>query len=356
MKRKINLKNNRGVAALLVVSAFALLFIALVIGLSAVSLREQKQAGDIDQTNRANALAEQGITDAFSILDNNPGYREPTCDSNRASNEAHGWTCRTITTTPGKVEGVLDKDESDIIRADKAEFENPDGTKTPVRYTTSFALEYCSKADVDAGGDCKPTPNPFSPANPYPPYSTLVRAPAVAELSLAYWRSPSDNLVANPEDIKVKTFVVDPDMKDQSPLHTVGALQSTCDNTPSANGYYCKIDVDTAGILGVSLADNKNYRAIVKLKARYSSSHYRLTFYNSDEIGGDHVAPVPATDFVVDVTAKSGNLYRRIIGRRKVAQTVSQGVFDNALFASGNICKNMSVNNDLSLATANTCE
>lgn len=351
---------------MLVVSAFALLFIALVIGLSAVSIREQKQSGDTDMTNRAILLAESGIADAFSTLENNPAYREKVC-TQKLDGDGNGWTCRTITTTPGEPEGSLERDESDLIRADKAEFENPDGTKTPVRYSTNLVVNYCNEADVKAGIDCDLSDgNPFSTTNPYPTYPPVVKAPAVLELSFIHWKAAStdpdpsggNNDVNQPGDIKVKTYLVDPAMADQSPLHGAPKITSTCSSTPNPSGYYCQTsDIDIGTQLGGAA---KDYRTVVKLKSRYNSSHYKMTFTNSGMntyFGkpSNSPVPVPATNFLIDVTAKSGNVYRRTIARRKIEQTVSEGVFDNALFAVSSICKNMTVKNDLSLNAANSC-
>lgn len=363
MSKRINFKKpDRGVAALMVVSAFALLFIALVVGLSVVSLREQREAGDIDQTNRANAIAEQGIADAFSILDNDPSHREKTCTQKLDSN-GNGWTCRTITATPGEPEGALDRDESDLIRVDKSEFED---TSKPVRYSTSMAVEYCSEADIRAGVDCKLTgANPFSTTTPYPTYPPILTAPAALELSFIYWTpsltSPDpdggNNEVSPADPIKVKTFLVSPTLDDQSPLHSPPKLKSKCSSTPT-DSYYCKItyggsdQIDIGAILGGPAQD---FRTVVKVKARYNASHYKMTFENNKLPAGNQIVPVPATNYLIDVTAKAGNIYRRIIARRKIEQTVSEGVFDNALFAASNICKTMTVKNDLSLNTANSC-
>ena len=48
----------------------------------------------------------------------------------------------------------------------------------------------------------------------------------------------------------------------------------------------------------------------------------------------------------IDVTARSATYYRRVVAKKKLLPTVTDGVFDNALFSGGAICKDMAVYKD----------
>jgi hypothetical protein len=63
-----------------------------------------------------------------------------------------------------------------------------------------------------------------------------------------------------------------------------------------------------------------------------------LKFYN-----GTEVLMVPQAYATIDVTARSNNLYRRVIAQKPLALTSSIDYLDNTIFSGKNICKDMKV-------------
>lgn len=75
---------------------------------------------------------------------------------------------------------------------------------------------------------------------------------------------------------------------------------------------------------------------VLRLKSRYAGMHYSLQFYN-----GAALKSVPDQFATIDVTARSGDVFRRIIYKVRLASGAAN--VDYAIYSDTNICKNMSV-------------
>nr|MBP9827265.1 hypothetical protein [Candidatus Saccharibacteria bacterium] len=80
----------------------------------------------------------------------------------------------------------------------------------------------------------------------------------------------------------------------------------------------------------------------LKIRPRYSGTSYKLEFFDSTGAALE----VPDGFATIDVTARSSNYYRRVVAKKKLAPTVYDGIFDNAIFSGKNICKNMQIYKD----------
>lgn len=372
LSKKFRSKSSkRGVASLIVTVAFALLFVVLVVALTALSLREQRQASDSDQSNRAFTAAEAGIKDALSRLNKDSGLEINNCESYMLdSTNQYGWTCLTITRKSGDIEGKADKDESKTAAVYMAGQPAPDGGGGNTSWADHLNF-YWSKRNTT---DKKPSSAPPSPTYPSLSDPSSWDKPAGIELTFVYWK-PNDT--ANPKDISVglnsfdsnkslmtKTYFIMPSANggtngDASPVHTANNISSSCSETslsgrPGKKDYYCKlvqnstdgIDLDT--VFG---GDSKDYRFIFKVKPRYSSTNYYAAF----TANGDQVM-VPATSAIIDVTARSGNVYRRIRAERSLETRARGTVFDSAVFSGTDICKNLTVDSGNNTKTFNSCD
>ena len=97
--------------------------------------------------------------------------------------------------------------------------------------------------------------------------------------------------------------------------------------TLPGSGYNCKQIIDYT-------ADGGSYKHILVLGARYNGTHYSIKVRNS---GGSYITNVPDQYETIDVTAKSGTVYRR--ARSKVAVFKGTASLDYAIFSDQDICK-----------------
>lgn len=70
-----------GATSLLIVVGLALLFVGIITGLTSLTVREQQQAGDTDQSNRAVQAAEASAREAAEKLVSFPDTQLTDCDS-----------------------------------------------------------------------------------------------------------------------------------------------------------------------------------------------------------------------------------------------------------------------------------
>lgn len=80
----------------------------------------------------------------------------------------------------------------------------------------------------------------------------------------------------------------------------------------------------------------------LRVKARYAGASYRIRFYDAT---GTQVY-MPDGYATIDVTARSGDYFRRVVAKKLLQPTVYDGVFDNAVFSGGAICKTMTIYKD----------
>lgn len=411
-------RNSHGAAAMLVTTAMALLFVILVVALSWLSIREQRLAGDTDLSNRAISSAEAGLKDGFALLANDSDYRESSCDEFKTKSPAtadNNWQCRIIDDSPGPVRLFARKDQPRKALIYDANYNKAikppatpiaDYSETGVRYATDFEVYWCK---VD-GPKCD-TPNSFP--SYYPDVTTYQTSdlPATLELTFTYWKSsqavapgtgapsgdgggnvnkpssaddkgsaPTYNLencpacadrnIDDSSAINTKTVMLYPvtGIGDVSPAaghHNIGVK---CDaQVALKTGYYCKSDKVSlpATIYGDSEANAYKYRLIFSATPRYADSFIEARFYNDNiatttsfpsgtKLQGD-IVPVPASSIIVDVTAKSGNVYRRLTAYKAKTTEARADIFAG-VYSGVDICKNMEVDPAFNVLARNDCD
>ncbi len=351
----------RGVAAIIVTIAFSLLFVSIVVGLTALSIREQRQAGDIDQSNRALASAEAGIKDALSRLATNNGYRENICTSHNIGGA--DIVCRTVTVSNGPVITTQNKDEGRMawIHTGTDSSGSPSGvSKVNINWAKSDEAD-----DVASGYDW----SGLGVTTLYPTFPPTWGGPAALEVTVVYWlrrgvgsppTSPNTlmsvdstwlNSVGNV--LPSKTFLLWPSGGDHSPVRGHGELTATCSATPtfSAGKYHCGTgEVDLGAAL--EIPNPMDYGMVFKFRPRYRGTHVRADFSN-----GTSTVNIQDTAIRIDVTAKSGNIYKRLVAEKALESSARDNIFDSAVYSGSTdgICKNMKIRNDYSVVDANNC-
>ena len=316
-KRKLH---PRGITSLLVVSAIALVFSTIIVGLTSLSIKEAKQALSNDLSNRALAAAVSSAQDASAWVKDNPGKQYPNCDgtgqapttfnpttanvnntslikydltSSSQTNYKTSIVCRTVTISTNTPTGQINKDQT-------VEFftflpNGPGATKLNIKWGTN------KKALTVADSDMYPV---------YPDTASLINYPVDAaasiEISAVYWPSTANTQAYLP--INSSLIVPTSTPKDLSPSISTSYITtgSSCSTIVKINDYACNVTVDLAHYTGT---DNpSNDKIIIILRSRYKNTDYQAKFFDSS----NNLLTVNPSQAIIDVTAKVGNYYRRI--------------------------------------------
>lgn len=377
---------HQGSAALLTTIAISAVLIVLFVGITTIATREVRQSIATDQSNRALYAAQAGVEDAVRRLNDDISFAndEETCNESAGGDPVEvgtgtnaAWTCRTIKLESSSIEGRLDKDESVTINLAKAK--DAAGSPVKVQYMT---LEW-NKPDVDANtaqviGD-EVTNAKYLPVSG--PGGWGNRA-AVMQVTGVWMQKPSPSvntgLLVGGKVLPVRSILLSPTKTSsgnvtdfsnwKSPSLPESGMTAKCDvvgtysclapadfsgsatdsNTYDLNNIMKTIYSNGNGGATTVSCDVDSCNLILRLQARYAATHFRARFYYNAGGGGTSLteALVPDGYATIDVTAKSATYYRRVVAKKKLLPTVADGIFDNALFSGGPICKDMAVYKD----------
>ncbi len=352
--RKILITKNPGITSILVVIAVAVILTIIIGGIAALTVRELRQASNTELSNRALQTAEAAVKIAARELNTNPTLEKDTCDPNanfKNTNTSAGFknpvtdptqevTCITIASKfNGNYESYLEKDNATQVFLGEAYTLTPADTANTPRY---LKLSW-NESSLD-----KPALSKYPENGELYPVSQEYNYPAAIELTIAYW--PSGGLSASDTNSKVATIFVMPGRNDEGFTNKSGRtrLTTTCD---PVNGQYTCTTGNTATKPGFDILSalgeqpNSNYKFAVRIKPRYANTHYKLEAYNSSNAAVN----LQSSKAQIDVTAKVGNLFRRVKAEKVVLPSSVENVFDSVLFSGNNIsdgsspsiCKNI---------------
>jgi hypothetical protein len=403
--RTIWKRRQQGSAALITTIAVSAILVVLFVGITTIATREIKQSINADNSNRALYAAEAGVEDAVRLLADDPSVREEECNElntgaevkvGEGSGADSAWTCRTITTVAADLTGRLEADESlnlNLARGrsgpeesagylqarymriewnnprDPAEsaspiinrvsswlpIYDPNDATNGLSWTGAAALEITSawfgtdggatatiaNASINKGGltgvvpvrtviaspACTPNNCTYADFSPWNntnyPSSTYINQAGVAQGTLV------SNIVSKCDDNAAEYSCAIPNTTN---VYNLEDLVKTEINDGVVNQYY---DGSTTFA---------NTTMLLRVRPRYKAASYRIRFY-ADSAG---TVPVYMPDgyATIDVTARSSNYFRRVQAKKQLVPSVYDGVFDNALFSGGDICKNMKIYRD----------
>lgn len=325
------LKNQKGGASLLVTIILAVILLGVVGGLATLSLRELRQASNTEQSAKALAAAESYVDIVADKISRGvaTGLNEGCGPGDKLGDSF--ITCASVSQgASSDITGVLRRDESFRIDLSGAySGSNP----TSIQRVKYVMLEW--------GADEYSTI--LSTAmDSFPPLKggESWQYQAAPEVTTVAWNG--DNGKIRPIDLNsdsyglpINKFVLMPGVnsaKDQ--------VKSSCSLALYPR---CRTESDSHKP-GYSVGESKD-NMVYKLTARYNGMNYRLRFY--DESGD--LLSVPRPYAVIDVTARSNNLYRRVVAQKVLSPSQAFGFLDgNVVFSGGNICKNLKVGEDYS--------
>jgi hypothetical protein len=320
----------------------------MVSGLAIISIREQQQASDTDLSNRAIQAAQAAVRDAAQRLVANPDEEYPNCDPNDPRTHPNidpsvTIVCRTVTRSSEYLEAPVAQDDSFQINTYKPNGASPNQMVILWDQSPSTAIaKYLPSQYYVSSDDYK--------------------GAAALELSIVYWpRQTGDTTGRINGPVQIYTSLILPGKDDLSPIQPRSLLSSSCDNriTIGAGSYNCQIfnsnetvqyngkTLKTINLNPITTSAAANNNIVVRIKPRYADTNVYVQFFRDFT-----PVKVQSDEAVIDVTAKAGNLYRRIMATKPVG---SSSAVDSVLFTGGKICKNLTVDENHNQLQGNNC-
>lgn len=323
-------KKRLGITSLIVVVGLALLLVGIISGVTVLSVREQRQSTDTDQSNRAIQAAESSAREVAQQLTRNPDYEEKNCTQPAFASPPGtdiAIVCRrVVSVTSDPIESYLNNRDSSTEVLTAAD---------PV---TQMDISWAKAGQFGVT-------TALSSLYPAITGGASYNRPAMIELTVFSWpRGTADAGFLNSAQqsgIKTNTIVLVPngsaDNSGYRPSSTCGA--------PSPYSCSARINFDSI------IANSANYSMAVRVTARYAPTTVLMQYYKN---GFGAKAEVRNSKAMIDVTARSGNLYRRIVAEKPIGEL---GYVNSVLGSATDICKALVVvtQPSRSLQSNNTC-
>ncbi len=316
------------------VSLFTCIMISLllmVVTLSMVTLEtlQLRKAEDAEQSLRAYYAAEAGVEDAVSkvlsgVIAQGTDQTCATVGSSKTGYDvpgAAGWTCQQISFS-GNPTGKLET-------ADAAKTIDPG---TPSSNYNSVKIEWDQSSS--------PLPNAYNArpvAAALPAAGAWTYAAPPVELSIVEY--PRGNFSSSSANLKLGNVLFLPGGAGaalpviyNAGLAGIGVQFGSC--AVGNPVYRCSAVVS-------NLANTNTDNYIFRIRSRYNPTAYRLTFYTGPNANGNIVS-VPDGTATIDVTARAGQTYRRVISKLPLNNGAAEGL-NYVMFSDTDICKNFIV-------------
>lgn len=347
-------KKNDGVTSTIVVLAVAVILTIIISGIAALSIREIRQSSNTELSNKALQTAEAGVKVASQYLNANPTYEKTSCATDDktptelirpVTDPNQQITCITVQSNfLGTYESKLDQDKATQFFLGQAyTSESNTDANTPYYLNISWANR---KYDNNS--------NPAFPLDEdlYPTSQSYIENGYAAAMEITIFSWPSSGMSG--VNTEVATIFLMPGRADGGYSSASGRTQimSNCNSTTD---YIC-----TTGNFNLFAALGKTYSTTatdnpkfsLRIKPRYANTHFKLEAYNKN----NQDVNIFSSKAQIDVTARVGNLYRRIKADKEVIPLAVENVFDSVLFSGNNIddsanvgiCKNIITKKDLS--------
>ena len=331
----------KGATSLLIVVAMSLVFIVIISGLTALSIRESRQALSTDLSNRALAAAESYVKETAQEIIENPTLTDDICNERdntiKLSEDAENYTeitCKTVSAGGTVIEREVDQDRTSIVY----------GVKGDYNMTFKWGkLETCEK------GTSGPLSDYIDLDLAYGTYRTQCSPPAILELMFFSWQDSSLNAI---NGITPKTVLIMPkatvqEVNTGKPSEFNNAVtDNTCTSAVGVDGYQCSFKLDLSAYLGT----NANSNVAILVRPRYKYTSYQAEF-NKNGVPQS----VQSNTALIDVTARVGDYYRRARGQVQLGSIQNTNAISDVLYSYEKICKRMTVGQDFAQLSNNEC-
>lgn len=324
--------NQSGAVALLTAIIVSILLTIVVTSMVGLTVGEQRQSTDADQSIRAYYASEAGVEDGLKEVKAylGGGPTPPAGCVSASVGPSVDYTCKQISLTTNHLTGSRNVEESEQLEP---------GVSSNYNEMVIRWHQYGTDPDVVPVGYSGPPSGNFTPRGSWD-------FPAVIELTALRYDSTGNINPADPTSgagITVQTVAISPGSGppasfnfNRNPPGPPFAKQvdGSCAADVTSNfGYNCQITFDI-----VAASASNTY--VFRIRPRYAGTHYQVEFHNN---GGPAVS-VADQNATVDVTAHAGDVYRRIEAKVPIKAGVASGL-DFVLFSDTDICKDFSVVN-----------
>ena len=325
----------RGAVALLTTIIISILLTIITTGLITLMISEVRQANDAEQSVRAYYAAQSGVEDGIRkvINDLSSGSTAPRyCGSGSSqytdldpSNPGTvGWTCQQITYS-GSPTGSLPV-------ADKAA--QIDIGTVPAN-ANSMVISW----------DTTPTPGANfynAPAGNFPAAGGWSYA-AVLEAAMIDYPAGSFS-ASTPGQILMRNALMVPHNPGGTFTYDYSTIKAGAGG--GINPMTGKCSVATAYRCQVVINNPPRGRdMILRLRSRYVGTDYRVEFRSLLGAGGV-VVPVPDGEATIDITAKAGDAFRRVVYKVPYTNGAASGL-DYVIYSDRDVCKDFATMNGL---------
>jgi hypothetical protein len=330
------------------VSLFTCIMISLllmVITMSVITLEnlQLRKAEDSEQSLRAYYAAESGVEDGIAKVLKQAVTTDQPCTSSVASGgfdtlgEAE-WTCQRITfsgTPTGKLD---DADSAKTIDTGDMSANPYKSVVIEWNQSTDPNLAYYKDAlgasgvfPSEAAYNANPTTPPLEIAMVEYPNAGFKASDVCTSTNQATCNTKLQNMVIVPNGL------VNSDI-DYGNLLGHGPWSGNCAPLGRTYGVGGKSGYNCYAVI-TNLPSGKNF--LYRIRSRYSSSGYRMTFMSNPN-GNGSVVPVPDGMATIDVTAKAGDAYRRVISKLPLNKGAASGL-NFVIYSDSDVCKNFDV-------------
>lgn len=335
-------RDGAGVVALITSIIVSLLLLVITTSGVALMTSELRQASDYDQSVKAYYAAEAGVEDALAairraaensgqvanITPSSPGC-EPVNDPFELDPQPQelaeniSYTCQIVTLESDPVTGSLDAEET--VQLDLSGIGQQHSNYRVIVEWNQQASGPGEGADPQ---QITGIPTGFPPNTLSPDHQRYWpgRFPAVVETTFVEF--PDATFQAS--DIKDNIVVLKPAAAGQTSVPWTDNVnpprEARCRTVPEGE-YNCRME-----FRGFSPNPNNPQNYILRLKARYSQAHYRVSVVSA---AGSSIT-IPKGQILVDVTGQAGEVFRRVLVKIPLS---SQPRPNNIVLADDSICK-----------------
>lgn len=332
------MRNERGFVSLLTTIMLSLLLLVITISLISLEALQLRKSEDSEQTLRAYYAAEAGIEEgAAKVLSGAVTAtseqtdcslaiaRKPTYDVSGAA----GWTCQQITFS-GSPTGIL---------------KDPDAAKTIDPETTGY-----DSVVIEWNQSNVTIPGQFIVGGALP-VAGVGYGYAAPPLEVAIVKYPNGFFAGNTSlPLTNALFIPGGNVASTITYTQTATPQKFSGNCVPGNSRFIVAGLTShyncyARITGF----RGRFKYLFRLRSRYMPTSYKVTFFN----GGAQVS-VPDGTATIDVTAKAGQTYRRVISKLPINGGAASGL-NYVMYSDTDICKNFDVMNNLPYKTLSSC-
>lgn len=332
------LRSDEGFVSLFTCIMISLLLVIITVGLISIESLQLRKAEDSEQSLRAYYTAEGGIEDAVSkILSGTitPSVGANVCNSDTAYDPTGdaGWTCQEVTFS-GNPTGKLTTPDAAVT---------VDPGQTVPAYQ-SVLLEWDVSTNPNAGR------YNVNLAGGLPSEAAYTANYSAAPVELSIVQYPNGLFSSTNANLTLENALIVPAVG-AGPGTVDYALPGFTTNGPFKGNCQPERTVGFGGMpttyncYAVLTGLNPGFDYLFRLRSRYMPSSYQMTFYTGPN-GTGAVVPVSDGTATIDVTAKAGSTYRRVVAKLPLTQGAASGL-NYVMYSDTDICKNFDVINNV---------